>query len=110
MPHEERSKVPRERKLKVNLTIVSKNTELPGKPLLNIREQIILQHEGVRLDRKKNFLMVRNVNIGALAPTKKLEICSTEFEKWIYFPLLQTLILSEGREMGHITFQFFFQI
>ena len=86
MPHDERSKVPRERKLKVNLIIVSKNTELPGKSLLNIREQIILQH-GVRLDRKKNFLMVRNVN-NALAPTKELEICSTELEKWIYFPLL----------------------
>ena len=87
MPHGEISKVPRERKLKVNLIIVSKDTELPGKPLLNIREQIILQHEGVRLDRKKNFLVVRNVN-NALVPTKELEICSTEFEKWICFPLL----------------------
>lgn len=52
----ERSKVLRERKLKVNLIIVSKNTGS-----LNIRDQIILQHEGIRLDRKKNF-MIRNVN------------------------------------------------
>lgn len=57
MTHGERSKVLRERKWKVNLIIVSKNTAW-----LNIREQIILQHERVRPDRKENFLMVRNVN------------------------------------------------
>lgn len=53
----ERSKVLRKRKLNMNLIIVSKNTGL-----LNIRDQIILQHKGIRLDRKKNFLLVRNVN------------------------------------------------
>lgn len=50
--------------------------------------------------------MVRNVN-NAQAAKKGLELCPAEFEKWIYFHLLQTSVLSEGREMGCITFQFF---
>lgn len=46
----------RGKKLKVNLMTISKNTGL-----LNIRDQIILQHEEVRPDRK-NSLIVRNIN------------------------------------------------
>lgn len=69
-----RPKVLRERKLNMNLIIVSKTTGL-----LNIRDQIILPHKGIRLDRKKNFLMVRNVTMNGYQ--KRIEICSAEFEK-----------------------------
>lgn len=88
----------------MDFIIVSQNSGL-----LSIRDQIILQHEGVNLDRKKNFLMVRNVN-DEYATNKALDISSAEFEKMNVFSFIVDYSSFWSQRNGPHNISIFFQI